>query len=175
VEKHNPDLVCIDGMYLMSDVKGARKDHERVMNISRALRGLVLSTNVPVVATVQANRGAAAHGKGNLDEIAYSDAIGQDATIAMRVINDKGSPTISLVMAGSREFELAGFRIYGIPATNFSDHSLLTEKEITKAKEKDIVDEDNPSAHIKAGARKKKRVTESKSLIAAKKRLEKMM
>ena len=156
IERHEPDLVGIDGLYMMSDVRRARKREERLTNISRDLRQLIIKNaqlaekNVshkpsPVIATLQATRGAAQHGRGELDEIAYSDAFGQDITIAARVINDKNSPTISLVMAGTREFELPGFRIHGIPATNFEYHSNLTSKEIEKAKEKDDEDDDSPA------------------------------
>ena len=144
IEKYKPDVMFVDGMYLLSDSssKKAQADHVRVMNISRELRQMVLGTGVPVIATMQANRKAAGHTQANTDEVAYSDALSQDATILSRVIADKESPTISLVMAGSREFKLHGMRIHGIPATNFSFHSILTEKEIEKAKEKDAAAEE---------------------------------
>jgi len=140
VEQYKPDVLFVDGMYLLSDQRRATSDHVRVMNISRDLRQLVLSTKVPLIATMQANRKAAAHNDANLDEIAYSDALSQDATIAARVINDKSSPTISIVIGGSREFKLHGLRINAVPATNFDFHSELTEKDILKAREEDQAD-----------------------------------
>lgn len=135
IEQYKPDLLFIDGLYLLSDPH--KEDHARVRSISRDVRQLNLATRVPVIATLQANRKAAGHSDANLDEIAFSDAIGQDATIAARVINDKTSPTISIVLAGSREFKLHGFRINAIPSKDFSFHSELTEKDIQKAKEGD--------------------------------------
>ena len=135
IEQYKPDMLFIDGLYLLSDPH--KEDHARVRSISRDVRQLNLATQVPVIATLQANRKAAGHNDANLDEIAYSDAIGQDATIAARVINDKTSPTISIVLAGSREFKLHGFRIHAVPAKNFTFHSELTEKDIQKAKEAD--------------------------------------
>lgn len=173
VDMYKPDFVFIDGLYLMSDAKRSKKDHERVMNISRAIRDLTLDSHTPVIATLQANRRAAGHERGELDEIAYSDAIGQDATIAMRVINEKGSPTIALVMAGSREFDLNGFRINAMPAVDFSDHSLLTEKEIEQAKNQDSSETDNSEAHVKKD--KKKKQTEKAAYDQAAKRLAKMI
>ena len=153
IEKHCPAVAFIDGMYLMSDSKGPakQKDNFRVQNISRGVRQMVLDTGVPIVATFQATRGAAKHQGAELDEIAFSDAIGQDATAAIRVINEKTSPTIALVVGGSREYAFHGCRIYGIPATNFGFHSELTEKEIMKAKEKDASEEEagNPNAHAR--------------------------
>lgn len=150
VEKYKPDVIFIDGMYLLSDEGGGKKsaDWQRVTNISRAIRAMVLATKVPAICTMQANRGAAKHSNANLDEIAYADAIAQDATVAMRTINDKHQPTISLVTAGSREFKLHGFRINGVPATNFRYHSIMTEKDIRKAEENDTPDEaDDATAH----------------------------
>jgi hypothetical protein len=137
VDQYKPDLLAVDGLYLLSDQRKATADHMRVQNISRDLRKLNLDTGVPVAATMQANRKAAGHGDANLDEIAYSDAIGQDSTMSTRVINDKASQTISLVIGGSREFALHGFRINRKPAKDFSFHSLLSEAEALAAKEAD--------------------------------------
>jgi len=144
IEKYRPDIVFIDGLYLMSaDVKTG-KDHERVASISRAARQTVLETKIPLVATMQANRSAAKHNNAELDEIAFSDAIGQDATAAIRVINEKnldGPPTAALVFAGSREFQMYGIRINALPCTDFSFHSEMSERDTLKAKEGD-----NPEA-----------------------------
>jgi hypothetical protein len=140
VDQLKPDILFVDGLYLLSDQRKSTSDHTRVMNISRDLRQMVLSTHVPVIATMQANRKAAGHSDANLDEIAYSDALAQDATIAARVIADKASPTISIILAGSREFKLHGFRINAVPATDFSSHSELTEKDIEKAREADAAE-----------------------------------
>lgn len=118
------------------------KDHERVMNVSREARQLVLDTSTPIIATMQANRKAAQHNAAELDEIAYSDAIGQDATMAFRCIADRKQPLISLVTGGSREFELPGFRIHGEPASNFGFHSIMDEKDIQKAVDKDVTDDE---------------------------------
>lgn len=151
VERYKPDLVAIDGLYLMSDGKGAKnqKDNFRVQNISRACRQMVLDCSVPVLATMQATRTAAAHKNANLDEIAFSDAISQDVTAAIRVINEQRDSateknTITLAVGGSREFQFAGCRIYGEPATDFGWVDILTDKEIAKVKQRDEkADEDD--------------------------------
>jgi replicative DNA helicase len=151
IDQYKPELLVVDGLYLLKDQNKAQSDHVRVMNISRDLRQMNLHTGVPIIATMQANRKAAGHNDANLDEIAYSDALAQDATIAARVINDKVSPTISIVIGGSREFKLHGFRINAVPAVDFSYHSTLTEKDIEKAKEGDVseVEEKNGKAKSK--------------------------
>jgi replicative DNA helicase len=148
VEKYRPDIAFVDGLYLMSPEirKKTMQDHERVRELSRAMRQIVLDERVPILATMQANRKAAGHDRGELDEIAFSDALSQDCTMACRVINDKDQPTISLVMAGSREWEFEGMRIYGIPATNFNYHSVLTAKDVAEASAKDSDTETKPTA-----------------------------
>ena len=174
VEHYKPDIIFVDGMYLMSDVKNAKKDHERVMNISRGIRQMVLEIKKPVIATIQANRKAAGHERAEFDEIAFSDAIGQDATIAARVINDKNSSTISLVIGGSREFNLSGFRMNGVPATDFTFHSMLTDKEIEKAKEQDSDGDEEVKETSKTTTGKKrgaKKPTESNALVQATRRV----
>lgn len=159
VEKYKPDVLFIDGLYLMS-ADGKRemgKDHERVANISRAARQMVLDTGVPLIATMQANRKAAGHSKAELDEVAYSDTIGQDATVVMRVINEKETPTIALVVGGSREFKLHGIRINAIPCANFDFREEMTEKEIEKATKKDADDKEaeKPEDHVKKEPKRK--------------------
>lgn len=157
VDKYNPDFVCIDGLYLMSDIQKAKKDHERVRNISRALRQMVLSKKKPLIATLQANREAAKHENANLDELAFSDAIGQDATCVMRVINEKDKNTCQLVMGGAREYQLNGFRIHAEPAYDFSYYGPLTASEIIEAEKNDGGPEDNGAAHVKKSAKKKRK------------------
>lgn len=138
VELYRPDIVFIDGMYLMSDSKGSKKDHERVRNISRAVRAMNLKTGIPIIATLQANRAAAKNQDANSDEVAFSDAIGQDATLLMRCIREQDKPTIAMVIGGnSREFKLDGFRIAANPAVSFDYYGEITSKEIEQAKEKD--------------------------------------
>jgi replicative DNA helicase len=145
IELHKPDIVFVDGLYLMSDMRGSakQKDHARVQNISRDVRRVILDTGVPIICTLQANRQAAKNEEANLDEIAFSDAIGQDATLAMRVINEKAQPTIAMLVGGSREFELDGFRIYGIPAINFNYYGPLSTAEALRAAANDTRDSDS--------------------------------
>jgi hypothetical protein len=155
VDKYKPAILFVDGLYLLSDHQKHNSDHQRVMHISRDLRDLVLGLKTPVIATMQANRKAAGHREANLDELAYSDALGQDATIAARVINDKNSPTISVIIGGSREFNLHGFRIHGVPAKSFDFHSVLTEQDIKKATEDDHGEEEAKEPKKAKKAKKK--------------------
>lgn len=166
IDKYQPDVLYVDGLYLMSS-DGGRKNqqtNERVENISRAARQMVLDTGVPLIATMQANRKAASHQNAELDEVALSDAASQDATLLARIINEKhdhptfGS-TIAFLIAGSREFKLHGFRMGGTPATDFSFKEIMTEKDIERAKDGDSKHEE-PDAD---GEHAKKRPTPTPS------------
>lgn len=141
VEKYKPDVVFVDGLYLMSpDNPKLTKTNERVENISRAMRALILDTKTPVIATMQANRQAAKHENAEFDEIAFSDSLSQDCTMAIRVIKNKHEPTISLVFAGAREVKFAGLAIKAVPCTNFDYHTLLDDQAAAKAKSDDEAD-----------------------------------
>lgn len=132
IEKYKPHVVFVDGMYLMSDATGAKKQHERVSNVSRGMRQLILRNKVPVIATVQANRQAAQNEQSNTEDVAFSDSLAQDCTMLVRVINEwkKGKDTIALVMGGSsRRYNIEGFRIYGYPAMNMGYCGELSVKE----------------------------------------------
>ncbi len=138
LERYKPEVCFIDGLYLMSpENQKLQKTNERLESVSRAARQMVLDLKVPIICTLQANRKAAGHEKGEMDEIAMTDAFSQDCTAAIRTIKDKmekdgdQTQTISCVVAGSREWNLDGFRVYGEPSTNFNFHSYLDERELS--------------------------------------------
>lgn len=153
VEKFAPHIGFVDGLYLMSPENPKLvKTNEKLESVSRAMRQLILDTHVPFVCTLQANRKAAQHDRAELDEIAHSDAIAQDCTAAIRVIKDRdpnGDQSISLVVGGSREWSMAGCRIGGNPAIDFSQYGLLSEKDVMKAKQAD----DQPEPEKKTNGR----------------------
>lgn len=143
VEKYRPDIVFVDGLYLMSpENQKLTKENERVSSVSRAARQMILQTHIPLIATMQANRQAAKHERAELDEIAFSDAVSQDLTMGIRVIADKDQAgdlgTCSLIFTGAREMYFPGMRINAKPAVDFSFHSLLSDRDISAAKAMDI-------------------------------------
>jgi replicative DNA helicase len=165
IEKYKPAACFVDGLYLMSP-EGGRKnmaDNERVQNISRHVRQVIMDTKTPVIATMQANRKAAQHDRAELDEVAFSDSISQDATMLARVINEKQpqvyegveTETIAVVLGGAREFKMHGFRIGGEPAVDFRFKEVLTERDIRKAKTNDANEDEPEVAGEHARTRKK--------------------
>jgi replicative DNA helicase len=126
IREFSPDLVIVDGMYLMKDdrQKARNIDWKSVAHISQDLKRTAASFNIPVLAVTQANRGADKDPrKADLAELAYADALGQDCDLCMRVHKQKDTMThedeLVLSFPGSREGKLEAFVINGVPAVNF--------------------------------------------------------
>lgn len=126
-ERFEPDLVVADGFYLMRDgrTKSRTADWRNIAHISQDLKGAAQYLECPVLGTSQANRTNAKTPTGDLDDLSYADAIGQDADLAIRIF--KGPhPTghykysIALTFPGLREADLKPFLINAAPGHDFS-------------------------------------------------------
>ena len=80
---YRPDLVIIDGIYLMEGSSGD-SHWEKITGISRNLKGLAEGEGLPVLGVHQANRNAVGK-RVEIEHIAYADALGQDADLVMAV------------------------------------------------------------------------------------------
>ena len=87
IERYRPDIVYIDGMYLMDDDQRARDGWQRLLNISRDLKKLAKKSCVPIIATVQFNR-QADNTKGNSANISGGD-IARDADVILGLFQDE--------------------------------------------------------------------------------------
>jgi KaiC/GvpD/RAD55 family RecA-like ATPase len=86
-EKINPDVIFVDGFYLLNPGKLSAKksDHEKIKDISRELKSYAQSLSVPIICTSQANRDGKKNANvGETDDAAFSDAVGQDADAMFR-------------------------------------------------------------------------------------------
>lgn len=88
VQQYEPDIVFVDGIYLMSPDGKVNKGWEDTAAVSRALKRLARARKIPVMGTIQAGRGA----EGTIvarDTIALTDAFLQDADtiISMNVVD----------------------------------------------------------------------------------------
>lgn len=91
IDEHGPDVVFVDGIYLMS--ASGRRDAvgwEDTAAVSRALKRLARSKQVPIMGTIQANRGAEQK-MVDRENVALTDAFLQDADtmISMNRIGDR--------------------------------------------------------------------------------------
>lgn len=127
ITEFNPDLVVVDGMYLMRDDRQKVRsiDWKAVAHISQDLKQTARIFQIPIIGVTQANRGADKDPKkADLAELAYADAIAQDCDLCLRVHKQKDQNTndweIVLSIPGGRETQLDGFVIHGMAATNFT-------------------------------------------------------
>lgn len=88
IQTLKPDVVGIDGVYMMADEDKGRTREERLTNISRRLKSMSARTGVVTFVTTQLNRGAADK-EGELQDIGYTDAFGQDGDIVVSLHQTK--------------------------------------------------------------------------------------
>jgi replicative DNA helicase len=126
ISEFGPDLVIVDGMYLMRDDRQKVRsiDWKAVAHISQDLKQTARIFQIPVIGVTQANRGADKDPKkADLAELAYADAIAQDCDLCLRVHKQKDQQThdweIVLSIPGGRETQLDGFVVHGMASTNF--------------------------------------------------------
>lgn len=124
IEAHHPDLVIIDGIYMLSDARTRKSgvDWKVLSNVSRDLKRLAQRKHLPIIGVHQANRTKDSESD-DLDDLAFADNFGRDPDIIIKCIQidsfNMGS-VIALLFSGAREFKMAGFYIHGKPAMNFS-------------------------------------------------------
>jgi len=130
IKEVKPDLVFVDGVYLMSDDRsGSRQaDWKNILHVSQDIRQIALNENLPVVAITQANK-KSDQIRGNDDiDMAYTDAFNQDADAVFklrhRMRRDEQTgmkhSEIDIFAPNLREGIIEGIVINGVPATDFS-------------------------------------------------------
>ncbi|CAB4129525.1 DnaB Replicative DNA helicase [uncultured Caudovirales phage] len=82
VQTLNPDVIFIDGVYLMLDEStGESNTPQALTGITRSLKRLAQKTNKPVIITTQALNWKSKKGKVTTDSIGYSSSFLQDADV----------------------------------------------------------------------------------------------
>lgn len=110
VEKEHLDILFIDQYSLLEDTSKAKVAHEKVANISRAVKNLQVLKQIPIISVSQMNRTKNEDKTQDASQIALSDRIGQDATIILMLDKQesedpahKGSHKVSLNLVKSRD------------------------------------------------------------------------
>lgn len=83
IEKENLDILFVDQYSLLEDNSRAKVAHEKVANISKAIKNLQVLKQIPIIAVTQMNRTKNEDKTQDTTQIALSDRIGQDATIIL--------------------------------------------------------------------------------------------
>lgn len=124
-----PDLVIVDGMYLMKDDRTNSRsvDWKNMAHISQDLKLTAQDFDVPLIGITQANRAADKTKGEDLTELAYADALGQDADAVFRVRkkprideNNFRHNEVHITAPGLREGVFDGIVINAEPATDFT-------------------------------------------------------
>ena len=89
IDKHKPDIVLIDGVYLMEDDQGAKDDWLRVAHITRDLKKLAKRTKLPIFINTQADKNTSKKTGPELGSIMYTQAIGQDSDDIIALYRDE--------------------------------------------------------------------------------------
>ncbi len=83
IEKEHLDILFIDQYSLLEDTSKARVAHEKVANISKAVKNLQVLKQIPIISVSQMNRTKNEDKSQDTTQIALSDRIGQDATVIL--------------------------------------------------------------------------------------------
>lgn len=123
-----PDMAVVDGMYLMKDDRTNQRsvDWRQITHISQDLKLTAQEFDIPIIGVTQANRQSQKSKGEDLTELAFSDALGQDADAIFRTslqvkVDETGVKRTSLFITapGLREGVFEGIVVRGEPATNF--------------------------------------------------------
>ena len=99
IEREKPDLVLVDGAYLMEDEQGAKDDWLRVTHITRDIKKVAKNWHIPIVINSQADQNTSKKTGPALGDIKYSQSIGMDSDNILALFRDE-------VMINDREMGL---------------------------------------------------------------------
>lgn len=125
-EKFEPDLLVVDGLYLMRDgrTKSQSADWKNIAHISQDLKGAAQYLNCTVLGTTQANRANAKSPTDDGTDLSYADSLFQDADLATRVFKGPNPDgrykyAIAMTFPGVREADITPFLINAAPGEDF--------------------------------------------------------
>lgn len=90
VETHDPDVLYVDGAYILKSVIRFDSNTSKIAHVTEALRAAALDYDIPVFASYQMNRQTPKAG-GSTETIYGSDVPGQLATIGWSISDDDSS------------------------------------------------------------------------------------
>lgn len=84
------DLIIVDGAYLLKPSDGHYSSKwEKVATVSNELKQIALDLDLPLIATAQIKRGASSDEAYTPEDIALSDALGQDSDFVLAIQQNK--------------------------------------------------------------------------------------
>jgi replicative DNA helicase len=91
IDQHDPDIVFVDGVYLMRDELGEPEGSPQALtNITRNLKRLAQRSNLPIIASTQALLSKVNKKRGvQADSIGYSSSFAQDSDVILGLQEDE--------------------------------------------------------------------------------------
>lgn len=155
IDLYEPDIVLIDGAYLMVDDLGAKDDWLRVTNIWRGLKKIAKSKAIPIFVNTQADSTTSKKTGAGLENIGFSKAIGHDSDIVLTLFRDE-----QMIEDREAKIKLLKHREGNLGSLMMTwDFKTMTFKEIYAEYDKSDVEEpkESKSSNKKSGLKKKKK------------------
>lgn len=105
IEKFKPEIVFVDGMYLMIDEETGERESERSLrSLTRNMKRVAQRYDIPIVVSTQALRSKMRAGKVTADSIGYTSSFLQDSDIvlALQRQDEEDDSSRSLSVVASR-------------------------------------------------------------------------
>lgn len=104
LDTHEYDAVIIDGLYLLNSKQKSNAKWERISDISNDLKQVANDTSTPILGITQLKRGTDKKGL-DLEDIAYSDSLGQDADMVIALADAEEDGSIEARLTKNRHGE----------------------------------------------------------------------
>lgn len=121
IKNIKPDIVFIDGIYMMEDDQNAKDDWLRLTHITRDLKKAAKHTGIPININTQAD----INSKGGLGGIKYSQSLAQDADSVIELIREDTmyeDNEAKLIVRKNREGEPASIMVnWDFKTMNFKE------------------------------------------------------
>lgn len=166
IERFEPDIVLIDGLYLMgNDRQGGKRDVDWKSNtsVTQDLKVLATECNIPIVGTTQANRSGSKRKAGSdmddYNDIGFGMGAIMDADSVIRlhkIKNAHNEDRILVTMPAVRETEIDAFVLRFIPMMDFGVEMI----NVTQEQIEHMMISDEPNEGEERSRRRRRRDTE---------------
>lgn len=99
IEQYQPDIVFVDGVYLMQDEEGGKDERQQLTNITRGFKRMAQRTRLPIIITTQALEWKIGRRGLQTSSLGYTSSFGQDsdALIGFESIDEEDDPGLKRV------------------------------------------------------------------------------
>jgi replicative DNA helicase len=161
IDAFQPDIVFIDGVYLMVDDRTKQRDvsWKTITNITQDVKGLATEYNIPVLGTTQSNREGvkrkAGEDMGSYNDVGFGLSAIQDADMVIRVqkIPTNDGEKILVTLPAMRESKIESFTVNFVPVIDFNLHQVnLTQEQVEQLQSLSPIGEERKERKVRAKA-----------------------